>query len=119
LFFQNKTLTLQKKIMAIFSFFKQQRPNQFEYKPRFYDPEIEKRREKLKTLRKDKETELDEKEEYAPGNIIRGSMKSKIGRKEKKTFSMTRIAIFIVFLILVIYLIRYADLSNIISKFIK
>lgn len=52
-----------------FNFFGKQEVRRFNYKPRFYDPEEEERREKFGDHHKQ------EKKEYVPGEIVRGSLR--------------------------------------------
>lgn len=51
-----------------FNFFGKQEVRRFNYRPRFYDPDEEERREKFGDHSK-------EKKEYVPGQIVRGSMR--------------------------------------------
>ena len=52
-----------------FSFFGKQEVRKFNYRPRFYDPEAEERREKYGDFTKEK------KEGYAPGQHVKGSLR--------------------------------------------
>ena len=52
-----------------FSFFGKQEVRKFNYRPRFYDPEAEERREKYGDFTKEK------KEDYVPGNHVKGSLR--------------------------------------------
>lgn len=51
-----------------FSFFGKQEMRKFSYKPRFYDPEAEERREKYGDFTK-------EKKAYVPGQHVKGSLR--------------------------------------------
>ena len=51
-----------------FNFFGKQEVRKFNYRPRFYDPEEEARREKFGN-------HASEKKEYVPGELIRGSLR--------------------------------------------
>ena len=51
-----------------FNFFGKQEVRKFNYRPRFYDPEEEARREKFGN-------HAPEKKEYVPGELIRGSLR--------------------------------------------
>ena len=51
-----------------FSFFGKQEVRRFNYRPRFYDPEAEERRQKYGDFTKPKE-------EYRPGSYIKGSLR--------------------------------------------
>lgn len=52
-----------------FSFFGKQEVRRFNYRPRFYDPEVEERRKKYGDYTKPKE------ESYAPGKHLKGSLR--------------------------------------------
>jgi len=95
----------------------------FDYKPRVYNQELERRREILREIRseqgKDIDIELRDKE-YKPGMYLKGGIHSRITRKTTKTnMSMIRILIAIVTLFLIGYIILVADLSKLISFFMK
>ena len=109
--------------MAVFgTFFKQRSPKQFEYKPRFYDPELEERREKLKKYRESQgKDDIDKNSsDYVPGKLIRGSMSSRFERKKPKpATSLIRLAIFAALIIFVIYFLSTKDFSEIFSIFFK
>lgn len=97
--------------------------NVFDYKPRTYDQELERRRELLRELREEQGKDmgnLEPSENYKPGSRIKGSMQSRITRKRKKTNTSTiRLVIFILLLCFVAYLILVADLSTLISLLTK
>lgn len=52
-----------------FSFFGKQEVRKFSYRPRFYDPEAEERREKYGDFTKEK------KEKYVPGQHLKGNLR--------------------------------------------
>lgn len=83
-----------------FSFFGKQEVRKFNYRPRFYDPEVEERRQKYGDFTKPKES-------YVPGVHVRGSFRD--GNYQRtKDISRNQRAIGVVTLILlfaVIYLI--------------
>jgi hypothetical protein len=54
-----------------FNFFGKQEIRRFNYRPRFYDPEEEARREMFGDHSKDKK----EKKEYVPGSYVKGSLR--------------------------------------------
>lgn len=60
-----------------FSFFGKQEVRKFSYKPRFYDPEAEERREKFGDFTKEK------KETYVPGQYMKGSLRDGNYRQTK------------------------------------
>lgn len=109
--------------MGLFNtFLKQRQPKGFDYKPRFYDPELEERREKLKKLRtvQGKDMPNEKTEDYAPGNIIRERMSAKFDNRQKnKSVPLIRIITFACILFFVIYLIYTKDLTKFFSIFIK
>lgn len=53
-----------------FNFFGTQEVRKFNYRPRFYDPEVEERRKKYGDFTKPKENE-----KYVPGQHVRGSLR--------------------------------------------
>ena len=63
-----------------FSFFGKQEVRRFNYRPRFYDPEVEERRKKFGDHTKPKE-------EYVPGSHIKGSLRD---GNYKRTYDMAR-----------------------------
>ena len=98
--------------------------NVFDYKPRTYDPELERRRELLRELREEqgKDTKIGEyNKEYKPGMYIKSGMQSRITRKTSKgtNMSMIRIVIAIVVMFFIGYIIFAADLTALISFFLK
>ena len=55
-----------------FNFFGKQEVRRFNYRPRFYDPEEEARKEKFGDHSKDKKAQ---KKEYVPGSYVKGSLR--------------------------------------------
>lgn len=81
-----------------FNFFGTQEVRKFSYKPRFYDPEAEERRKKYGDFTKPKE-----KEEYVPGQHVKGSFRDgnyqrtkDVSRNQKALGMVTMILLFAV-----------------------
>ena len=98
-----------------FRFFSSQKPRQFEYKPRFYDPEQEEREARKRELLGEN-THLEEGE-YRPGKYI-GQMRirrgiianrEKVQRRQKRTL---RSILMLVLLAAFAWWLMNADLSN-------
>jgi len=92
----------------------------FEYKPRTYDPELEKRREILRMYREEQGKDMgpleDKSKAYNPGDLIRSGFKHRITNKRKKAdSSIIRIVILIGILSIIAYLILIADLTPIVQ----
>ncbi len=69
--------------MLKFTAFRTQKPRQFNYIPRFYDPEKEAREERRKQVLGI--SDVDEGGEYTPGKYIRSNMRAKVqGQKKAK-----------------------------------
>lgn len=64
-----------------FSFFGKQEVRRFNYRPRFYDPEVEERRKKYGDFTKPRD------EAYAPGKHIKGSLRD---GNYSKTYDMSK-----------------------------
>jgi len=107
--------------MGVGSFFKLPQYNVFDYKPRFYDPEKEERKEKLNELRQSLgKKPLDEDEKVKPGSTIKGSFKPKMPRTAFRSRSSTlRLFVIIAVLFFLAYLIISSDLSSIVKFFSK
>ena len=93
--------------MAIPSFFKQNKPREFNFIPRYYDPEKEAREERLKRIK----LEMGIREEgdtYVPG-IKRGSMSNYFRQKDKRVekFITIRLVVIVLVLILITYFYLY------------
>ena len=99
-----------------FSMFKVPGYSVFNYQPRYYDPEKEKRekRRNQMLLESGNETELDGK----PGSSIKGSFHYVFERrKSQQRSSRIRLLIIISFLFFLAYIILAVDLSKIIAIF--
>ncbi len=110
--------------MGIGSFFKIPEHNVFDYKPRFYDPEKEERRDKLKSYRlqqgKNPDINADDVEIKAPGSSIKGSFRARMSdRKYRKRSSTIRFLVILAFLFFIAWLILVADLTSLINYFAK
>lgn len=105
--------------MGLFSFFKQNKHNNFEFKPRFYDADAEKRKERLKILRAGKDMDKISKndENYMPGDIIKNGFYVNNNRKKRKKFSYLTIIVLIFIIILAIYLLQSEYYVKFISIF--
>lgn len=107
--------------MAIPSFFKQNKPRGFNYRPRYYDPvkeELEQRRrawaeEERKGGEEQKNSESSFTEATEEGarqpyrsRIMRGDMKNYFNRRQEKVQKQTTIRLFVIIIILafVVYL---------------
>lgn len=80
-----------------FNFFGTQEVRKFNYRPRFYDPEVEERRKKYGDFTKPKE------EKYVPGSIVKGSLrdgnyqrKQEVSRNQKTIGAVSMILLFTV-----------------------
>lgn len=108
--------------MGLGSLFKLPQYNVFDYKPRFYSPEKERRRELLNDLRisQGKESYGIEGESVKPGVSIKGSFRPKMPRKSysSRTSSIRVIAIAITLAFLA-YLILVADLTPLVKIFAR
>ncbi|MBP3355984.1 MAG: hypothetical protein J6K95_02305 [Rikenellaceae bacterium] len=65
------------------------RPNQFEYKPRYYDPEKEAREQRRRELCGE-EPSGEEGAEYVPGSFIRGRMSGRLTGRVRREESRRR-----------------------------
>lgn len=80
-----------------FNFFGTQEVRKFNYRPRFYDPEVEERRKKYGDFTKPKN------EKYVPGSIVKGSLrdgnyqrKQEVSRNQKAIGAVSMILLFTV-----------------------
>lgn len=108
--------------MGIGSFFRIPAHNVFDYKPRFYDPEKEKRKEKLRLIRDEqgKHDNLESVDNVVPGSRIKGSFRSGMSRRKySRRSSVVRFLVILGFLFFIAYLIIVVDLSPIINYFSK
>ncbi len=104
--------------MGIGRFFKLPQYNVFDYKPRFYNPEEEARKQQLNKLRENLgKAPIEELHNDAkPGSTIKGSFKPKMSRTSfSKRSSVTRIFIFTAILFFAAYIILMVDLSPLIN----
>lgn len=110
--------------MAIPSFFKQNKPRGFTYKPRYYDPvkeEMEQRRKAWATEKKSdgtgvnsqvnesssaEATEDGARQPYR-SRIMRGDMKNYFNRKQEKVQKQTTIRLIVIILIIVLVVYLY------------
>ena len=101
------------------NFFQQRKPRHFEYQPRCYDVEKEERRQKLNAFRvsQGKEPILDDDKGYVSGEYIKGNFRSSNLPKKTKTVSFSRIAIFGIILVVLIFLMRSNHFQNLIMIF--
>lgn len=107
--------------MGVGSFFKLPQYNVFDYKPRFYDPAKEERKEKLSELRKSLgKPPLNADQEVKPGYSIKGSFRPKMPRTSYSSRTSTiRIFVIIGVLLFLAYIIMTSDLSSVIKFFSK
>ncbi len=93
--------------MAIFGFFKTQRPRQFNLKYRYYDEQKERLRESEERVRKklglDKDGNKNAKYSVDPERI-RGSMRGSLEDSRQKKRNNVRYGIFIGFILICLYL---------------
>lgn len=107
--------------MAMFPFFRQNKPRQFDYRPRFFDPEAEAREKRKREVLGEnymenyypkeecpKKNSSDLDDDYIPGRYlqdlrIRRGIIADRRAQEKKRMTMTRIILFIVLLALVVW----------------
>ena len=88
-------------------FFSQRKPKPFDYKPRFYDPEQERRQERRRELGLDSAVHDAGGSEYRPGMYVREQVHARRSqrpsRRRQKT-SMLRLAVMLVLLVGIAYL---------------
>ena len=88
-----------------FSFFGKQEVRRFNYRPRFYDPEAEERRQKYGDFTKS----TDKKEAYAPGQHVKGSLRDgSYSRttdmsKNQKAFGLVSMLLMFTILVLLVW----------------
>ncbi|MDD3740958.1 MAG: hypothetical protein PHH30_06920 [Bacteroidales bacterium] len=107
--------------MGVGSFFKLPQYNVFDYKPRFYDPDKEERKEKLNELRHSMgKAPVDGEQEIKPGSTIKGSFRPKMPRTAFRSRNSTlRLIVIIGVLFCLAYIIITSDLSSVIKFFSK
>jgi hypothetical protein len=107
--------------MAIPSFFKQNKPRGFNYKPRYYDPVKEELEQRRKTWEKEKRDSGERQNNSEPSpaeaaegtsrqpyrsRIMRGDMKNYFNHRQEKVQKQTTIRLIVIIIILafVVYL---------------
>lgn len=107
--------------MAIPSFFKQNKPRGFTYKPRYYDPvkeEMEQRRKSWATEKRSEGTGVNSQVNESSSakategtayrsKIMRGDMKNYFNRKQEKVQKQTTIRLIVIILIIVLVVYLY------------
>lgn len=105
--------------MAIPSFFKQNKPRGFSYKPRYFDPVKEEMEQRRKSWAAEKKTEGTGEDTQVKGpssaeategaasqpyrsRIMRGDMKNYFNRKQEKVQKQTTIRLIVIILIIVL-----------------
>ncbi len=88
-------------------FFSQRKPKAFDYKPRYYDPEKERREQRRRELCGP--DTYHPNEEYKPGMYLRNQIRERRAYRiskdrDAKRNSMLRLAVILVLLVLVAYL---------------
>ena len=106
--------------MGMGSFFKLPQYNVFDYKPRFYNPEAEGRKERRNQLREErgKTPAEEEKRDQKPGTSIKGSFYPKMPRTAYRTRSSTiRLFVIMAALFGLAYILLVVDISPVIKYF--
>lgn len=86
--------------MSIPSFFKQYRPKEFNLIPRYYDPDKERREERVRRIKLELGIK-DEGDEYVP-SIQKGSMTNFFRQKTKRVHRYTAIRLVVIILVLIL-----------------
>lgn len=89
--------------MGVPSFFRQNRPKEFRYIPRYYDAEKEEREERNRRIME--EMGLDENGDKKPGGIRRGAFEPKFRTKDEKMRHYTSLRLIVI--IMILFLITY------------
>ncbi|MCK9254297.1 MAG: hypothetical protein GX793_08735 [Bacteroidales bacterium] len=106
--------------MGFGSLFKVPQHNVFDYKPRYYDPEKDRRRELLNEMRVSQGKEAIGFDSSKPGARIKGSFKHQMRRSSySKGNSALRVLVLTFVLGFLAYLILIADLTPIVKLFMK
>ncbi len=84
--------------MGIPSFFKQNMAKEFNFIPRYYDPDKERREERLRRIKMEMGIK-DEGDEYVP-RIQKGSMTNFFRQKKKRVQRYTAIRLIVILLVL-------------------
>ena len=94
--------------MGVPSFFKQYGPRGMNIIPRYYDPEKEKREERLKRIKAELGIADDGSEEYIP-RIQKGSMSNYFQQKQRKVqrYTLIRLVVIVLILFLIAYVFFY------------
>lgn len=108
--------------MGLSSIFSTQEYNVYDYKPRYYDPEKEKRKQRLRELRvengKSPDIGLETTGENKPGSIVRGGFRKRMSdRKYSERSSIIRFLVIFSILLFFTFLILFVDLTPLISYF--
>jgi CRISPR/Cas system CSM-associated protein Csm5 (group 7 of RAMP superfamily) len=84
-----------------FNFFGKQEVRKFNYRPRFYDPEVEERRAKYGDFTKPKE-----EGKYVPGSIVKGSLRDGNYQRKKEVSKNQKVigAVSLILLFAVVFL---------------
>ncbi len=91
------------------------RAKQFNYIPRYYDPQKDAREERLAELRGVRSS-TDERE-YKPGDYIRTKSEARLNRKERESQGGSRSTTFMIMGVVLLFLFGYMILPRIISAF--
>ncbi|MFC2086714.1 hypothetical protein ACFLSA_00920 [Bacteroidota bacterium] len=90
--------------MSIPRFFKVPQHKQFNFTPRYYDPEKEEREERIKRIREEMGIQDTNTAYKANSNYVRGQMKTYFDRTKKtRKQSNLRLLIILMFLLLIAY----------------
>lgn len=89
-----------------FGFFGNQEHRVFNYKPRYYDPEEEKRRQMFGEVDGTNEAAR-EKGEYVPGSSLRGAFRDGNYQKTRTSMTKTHTIITLVTLVLIVVVLIY------------
>lgn len=89
-----------------FGFFGNQEHRVFNYKPRYYDPEEEKRRQMFGDVDGTNETAR-ENGEYVPGSSLRGAFRNGNYQKTRSSMNKTHTIITLVTLVLIVVVLIY------------
>lgn len=84
--------------MGIPSFFRQNKPKEFKYVPRYYDPEKEEQEERLRRIREEMGISADGEKRFS--TIQRGSFNQKFRHKQQKARRNSSLRIVLIFLVL-------------------
>lgn len=108
----------------MFKFFKEAQYSVFDYKPRFYDAEKERRLELLNSLRESQNKAplgLNfTSDSYFPGSIVKGGFNRNISRKSTRIKGRRlRVIIIAIVLFAIVYFFLYQDITPIIKLFLQ